>query len=289
MVGQVNQDSIKNIDVQFAGIGLREPHYDDFLKLSPQVSFIEVHSENYFLPHSRDHQVLLQCREKYPISLHGIGLSLGSAQGISKVHLKKLKSLIDVIDPAFISEHVSWSGVGHRHVPDLLPIPYTQESFEIIAKHVDEYQNFIGRQIFVENPSSYLRFKTGDYSETEFLNKLADKTGCKLLLDINNIYVSAYNMGFSADEYLSEVDESLVGEIHLAGFQINNVNGTDIYVDAHNHPVYDPVWELFENHLDRLHKIPVLIEWDSELPPLPGLLAEAEKADHLKSKYFAGV
>lgn len=271
-----------DLDNASTGIGLRAPHYSDILETKPAAGFLEAHSENYFrkgVPFEK----LLLLRQDYAISLHGVGLSLGSANGLCGQHLQKLKTLVEEINPVFVSEHVSWSGTDTIAVPDLLPLPYTREAFDILARNIDHVQNTLHRPILVENPSSYLRFKQADMEEPDFLNKLAQTTGCGLLLDINNIHVSAHNTGFDAQTYLDDINADAVREIHLAGYQINTTdNGDAIYIDAHNHPVYDNVWELYAYALTRFGNTATLIEWDSDIPPLDILLAEAQKADALR-------
>lgn len=280
---------IPDLDTAHTGIGLRAPHYNDILETKPDVGFLEAHSENYFrkgVPFEK----LLLLRQDYPISLHGVGLSLGSANGLCDQHLQKLKTLVKEIDPVLVSEHISWSGTDTIAVPDLLPLPYTQEAFDILVQNIDHVQNTLHRPILVENPSSYLRFKQADMGEPDFLNQLAQTTGCGLLLDINNIHVSAHNTGFDARAYLDKINADAVREIHLAGYQVNTTNNGDtIYIDAHNHPVYDSVWSLYEQALSRFGNTATLIEWDSNIPPLDTLIKEAQKADTLRQSICGGL
>jgi uncharacterized protein (UPF0276 family) len=265
-----------------SGIGLREVHYEVILAQKPAVGFLEAHSENFFRTGGIPFQYLMKCREQYPVSLHGVGLSLGSADGVREAHLDKLKTLVDHVAPALISEHISWSGIGGTAVPDLLPLPMTSEALAVVAANIQKVQDRLQRRILVENPSSYLSFKDSEMPEPAFLAEVARRTGCGLLLDINNIHVSAHNLGFDAAEYLRQIPREAVGEIHLAGYQINRVGTHDVFIDAHNHAVYDAVWDLYATALDMLGDVPTLIEWDSDIPALDVLVAEAHKADVIR-------
>lgn len=259
------------------GIGLRAPHVDSVLETRPDVGFLEAHAENYFRTGGIPFEQLMQCRTHYPLSLHGVGLSLGSADGISAEHLQKLKSLVKTVDPLFVSEHVSWSGVDGKFTPDLLPLPMTEEALAVICENIGIVQNELARKILVENPSTYLALD-GDMSEPEFIKQIIQRTGCGLLLDVNNIYVSTHNLGTDPLAYLAALPSGIVGEIHLAGYQDND----GVYVDAHNHPVYDAVWDLYRAALQKFGDAPTLVEWDNDLPPLQTLVAEAKKADKLR-------
>jgi len=261
------------------GIGLRAPHYDDILARRPDVGFLETHSENHFGIGGAPLHYLDRFAETYPISFHCIGLSLGSADGISRPHLARFKELVARYNPALISDHLSWSGFGGAYTPDLLPMPLTGEALDVLARNIDIAQNELGRRLLIENPSGYLAFTASDMDEPEFIAELATRTGCGLLLDLNNIYVSATNNGFDAGDYLHRIPTGIVGQMHLAGYQVNQADGQDILIDAHNSPVYDPVWALYEQALERFGDITTLIEWDNDLPALDVLLAEAEKAD----------
>ncbi len=272
-----------------AGIGLRYQNSQDILNTKPKVGFLEAHSENYF---SAGGPLLRQMEElatHYPLSLHGVGLSLGSATPLDKDHLKKLKALVNRFDPFLFSEHVSWSGISQPHriqVPDLLPMPYTKESLANIVDHIDQVQTFIGRKMLVENPSSYMAYKNITFTEPEFLNEICRQTGCSLLLDINNIYVSAHNLGFDALTYLQTINATFVEQIHLAGYTPQQVETETVLIDTHSKPVYDPVWKLYEKALKHLGDTPTLIEWDLDIPKLDILVAEAHKADAIRAKIF---
>lgn len=267
------------------GIGLRAPHMAEILAQKPAVGFLEAHSENYFGASPARHQ-LLQLRAHYDISLHGVGLSLGRADDLDKQHLQQVADLVNEVQPLFVSEHIAWSGFAHTHVPDLLPLPMTEEALDILCAHIDQVQTFLGRQILVENPSSYVRFTQSDMPEPAFLATLAKRTGCGLLLDINNIFVSAHNTGFDAADYLTSLDTDAVREIHLAGYQENTMaDGETLYIDTHGKPVYPAVWKLYEQALAQFGDVPTLVEWDSDIPPLQTLLNEAAKADVVRGNY----
>ena len=268
-----------------SGIGLRAPHVRELLTSEVKVGFLEAHSENYF-GGGMPRKLLSRIAETYPLSLHGVGLSLGRADGLDQKHLSQIKSLVDEINPIFVSEHLSWSAYNHIHVPDLLPIPFINEAMDIFVDHVSEFQDKIGQQILIENPSNYLAFDNLDYSEPEFLNELAERSGCGLLLDINNIRVSAHNLDYDPKAYIDSIRiDGRVKEFHLAGYQINKLdNGEEIYLDTHGKPVYPEVWDLYEYALNRFSDVKTLIEWDVDIPELAVLVAEANKANIIINK-----
>lgn len=263
-----------------AGIGLRAPHYQSMLALKPDVGFLEVHSENFFGDGGQPHRYLHAFRELYPVSLHGVGLSLGSADDINLAHLEKLKRLADVIEPALISEHLCWVSVNGRFLNDLLPLPYTAECLQNVVAHIGQVQDYLGRRISVENVSSYLEFMDSDMAEWQFVQEVAERAGCGILLDINNIYVNATNHGFDSKTYIDAIKRGSVTEIHLAGFQDTG----EILIDTHGAVVSDEVWSLYEYAIARLGPVPTLIEWDTNLPTLDVLLGEARHADALLKK-----
>lgn len=276
-----------------SGIGLRSPHVRDFLSSSEHdVGFLEVHTENY-IGGGKPRADILQIAKNYSISLHCVGASLGRADGLDKDHIQRIKNLADEINPIFISDHLSWSGYQHTYVPDLLPVPFTNEALNVFVDHVSEFQDIVGRQMLVENPSNYVAFKDLDYSEMDFLNEISTRTGCGLLLDINNIKVSSHNLGYDPIEYLNTIkDDGRVKEMHLAGYQVNKLDsGEEVYLDTHGAPVYEAVWELYEYALKRFGDTPTLMEWDTDVPELDILLAEAQKADdiRLEAKQKGGV
>lgn len=267
-----------------AGIGLRAPHFDAVLERSPDVGWFEVHSENYF--GLGDDQLggkplsyLERVREQYPVSLHGVGLSLGSTDSLNRSHLNKLKQLIYQIEPGLVSEHLSWSSIDGRYFNDLLPLPYTEASLSHMVDRVSETQDFFGRQILIENASSYLEFSSSTIPEWEFVVALAQQSGCKILLDVNNIYVNAMNHGFDPLLFVQSVPADLVAEIHLAGHTVKTFDEGVLRIDTHDQLVCDAVWDLYAATVMHVGEVPALIEWDSNLPALDVLLAEAERAD----------
>lgn len=262
-----------------SGIGLRAPHYRELLALLPGIAWLEVHSENHFGAGGRPFHYLARARAHYPVSLHGVGLSLGSTDAPDLRHLAQLKALVERIEPGLVSDHLSWSSVGARHLNDLLPLPYTQEALAHFCRRVEQTQDYLGRQILVENPSTYLQYCESTIPEWEFLREVADTTGCGILLDLNNVHVSASNHGFDARRYVDSIPPRFVKEIHLAGFTRNASDAGEILIDTHSRPVADPVWALYGRALDRFGEVPTLVEWDSDLPPLAELVAEAYRAD----------
>lgn len=257
-----------------AGIGLRPPHLRQVREESPAVAWFEVHSENFFVSGGPALAVLEALRRRYPLSLHGVGMSLGGADRLDQQHLRQLKALAQRIQPAAISEHLCWSAIGGRWLNDLLPLPYTREALDRVCGNIDQLQETLGRTILVENVSSYLRFLPEDMPEWVFVAEVARRTGCSLLLDVNNIHVSACNHGFDAMDFLAGIPVDTVAEIHLAGYE--EVDG--LLVDTHSRPVYPPVWDLYQTALERFGRIPTLIEWDQDIPALEVLQGEAAKA-----------
>jgi len=257
-----------------AGIGLRTPHVAQVLRERPAVPWFEVHSENYYAEGGPALAALDRIRRDYALSLHGVGMSLGSIEPLDAEHLRKLKRLIARVDPALVSEHLCWSSVGGRHLNDLLPLPYTEEALDHVCHRVTEVQDAIGRELLVENVSSYLGFADATIPEWDFVAAVAQRTGCKLLVDVNNIYVNAMNHGFDAEGYLDAMPRAAVAEIHLAGFDSTG----PCLIDTHGTPVAPDVWTLYASAIRRFGARPTLIEWDLDLPPLATLLAEAATA-----------
>ena len=248
----------------------------------PDVGWFEVHAENYMGAGGQPHRFLEWVRERYPLSVHGVGLSIGGAAVLDKTHLRRLKTLIGRYEPALFSEHLAWSTHDGAYLNDLLPLPYTAETLAHVAAHVDEVQDALGRQILIENPSTYIAFEASEMAETEFLRELARRTGCALLLDVNNVYVSAQNHGFDPEAYLRAFPAAHVCEVHLAGFfEAEDSAGERFLIDAHDSPVRDAVWALYSRALARTGAVPTLIEWDNEIPALAMLAAQAAKADAL--------
>jgi uncharacterized protein (UPF0276 family) len=277
--------SVTGLDVQparpLAGIGLRAPHYREILDSQPDVGWLEVHSENYFGRGGQPLYYLERMRERHPLSLHGVGLSLGSADGLRHSHLVQLKALADRFEPALVSDHLCWGAIGARHLNDLLPLPYTDEALDVVCANVTRAQDFLRREILVENVSSYLQFSASRIPEWEFIAEVARRTGCGLLLDVNNIYVSAINHGFDPLRYLDAIPASAVHEIHLAGFDSNGL----CLIDTHGKPVAGPVWNLYGEALSRVGPVRTLIEWDTDVPPLAVLLDEARKAQDILDQW----
>ena len=268
-----------------AGIGLRTPHYREVLDTQPDVAWFEVHSENFFADGGKPHEILEQVRTQYPISLHGVGLSLGSTDPLNRWHLNKLKGLIDRYEPGLVSEHLCWCSVDNRYVNDLLPLPYTQEALRHIVQRIEQVQEYLGRQILIENLSSYLQFSDSTIPEWEFVSAVATQSGCGILLDVNNIYVNARNHGFDPTAYLEAIPVAAVKEMHLAGHSDEG----DCLIDTHSKPVTEAVWQLYARAVARFGRVPTLIEWDLDIPPLPVLLNEASHAQQIMEARYEQV
>ena len=266
-----------------AGIGLRGPHIDELLTTKPPLDWLEVHSENYFGNGGRALRQLDHVRADYALSLHGVGLSLGSTDPLNLDHLSKLKGLISRIEPQCVSEHLCWSSIDGRFLNDLLPLPYSEEALITVCRNIQQAQEFLGRRLLIENVSSYIRFNDEALSEWDFLAEVARRSDCDILLDVNNIYVSSVNHGFDAQTYLAAIPADRVAEIHLAGHESDDADdgGDSFLVDTHSRPVCDSVWSLYADALSRFGQRPTLIEWDSDLPTLDGLIGEAVKAQQL--------
>jgi hypothetical protein len=259
------------------GIGLRAAHHERVRGDQPEIAWLEVHTEN-FLGGGATPAMLESLRDRYAISLHGVGLSLGSAEGLDEEHLARIAALVRRLDPAAVSDHVSWSVTGGVYFNDLLPIPYDEEALTVIVRNVARFQEAVGRPVMVENPSTYLRHTQSDRAEPQFLAELCQRSGCGLLLDVNNVFVSTENHGDDAQAYLAAIAHLPIGEIHLSGHHLRRIGNRSIRIDDHGSPVSDPVWALYERTLALIGPRPTLIEWDSALPPLETLLAEAGKA-----------
>jgi uncharacterized protein (UPF0276 family) len=256
------------------GIGLRTPHYAELLARPRCVDWLEVHTENYFGDGGYDLHVLTTLRERYPISLHGVGLALGSASGYSTEHLRRIAALVRRVEPMLVSEHLCWGTVGQQHFNDLLPLPLTQEALELMCARVTQMQDMLQRRVLIENIASHLRFAADEYDEAGFLNELAARSGCGILLDVNNLYVSQCNLGIDAAMQINALAVQYVGEIHLAGHLVTD----SAVIDHHGARVADPVWHLYEQASLRFGHVPTLIEWDTDVPALDVLLEEAGKA-----------
>jgi uncharacterized protein (UPF0276 family) len=269
------------------GIGLRAIHHSEIVARGPDVGWLEAHSENYFARGGALPRVLGAIRERYPLSLHGVGLSIGSTDPLAHAHLAEIARLVRDFEPMLVSEHLCWGSVGGRFTNDLLPLPYTEEALHHMTDRVRQVQDFLGRQILIENVSSYLQFAGSNIDEWDFLAALAHDSGCGLLLDVNNVYVSAMNHGFDPLTYLNRVPRDAVQEIHLAGHSVRRVGGREVLVDTHDGPVCDAVWTLYAAAVERFGSVPTLIEWDSNIPALEVLAAEARKTDRMKDAHRA--
>jgi len=265
---------------QAIGIGFRQPHYRELLDRTPALGFLEVHSENFFARGGASIRVLEKAREHYPISLHGVGLSLASGDRLAQAHLLKLQELVARVEPVLVSEHVCWGAIDGVHFNDLLPIPYSDEALALVAARVDWVQDTLRREILLENISAYLQYRESTWSETGFLAELARRTGCGILFDVNNLYVNAVNFGFDARCLISELPGSCVRQIHLAGHSRTD----DCLIDDHGSRVNAEVWELYQATLSHIGSRPTLIEWDTDIPELDVLLDEAARAHAIQTR-----
>ena len=263
-----------------AGVGLRAAHYRDFLARRPTVGWLEVHTENYLQPSGWDHHVLQTLREEYPISLHGVGLGLGSARGFSEAHLQRVRAVVERIEPVLVSEHLSWGAVARQQLNDLLPLALNGAALDLLCARVGRVQDVLKRPILLENVSTYLRFADDAMSEAQFLAELARRSGCGLLLDINNLYVNQCNHGEDALTAMQSIAPGSVGELHLGGHLLT----PHAVIDHHGATVVEPVWDLYAAALRRFGAVPTLVEWDTDLPPLDILLGEAHKAQAMLAR-----
>ncbi|MEX4009110.1 MNIO family bufferin maturase [Neoaquamicrobium sediminum] len=265
---------------QRAGLGLKPEHYGDILSGNPNIGFFEVHAENYMGEGGPPHRYLSAIAERYPLSLHGVGLSIGGSRELDKTHLGRLKKLIERYRPASFSEHLAWSTHESGYFNDLLPLPYTDETRDRICAHIDQVQEALGTRMLLENPSTYLLFEESTIDEIDFLRTISERTGCGLLLDVNNVMVSAINHRLDPYDYIRRFPVERVGEIHLAGYdETADEAGERLAIDAHASTVHDDVFALYEFALGRTGPIPTLVEWDNDVPDFPTLSAEAERVD----------
>ncbi|WP_395606800.1 DUF692 domain-containing protein [Pseudomonas sp. B22129] len=256
------------------GLGLRKEHYCDFLETSVPVDFVEVISENFMVEGGQPRHILRQVRERHPVALHGVSMSIGTAEGLDLSYLHRLKALVDEIEPLFVSDHLSWSRSGGFNAHDLLPVPYTEEALDLVCSNIHQAQDVLGRTMLFENPSSYLAFDGAEMSEWAFIAAMAERTGCELLLDVNNVFVSASNHGFDALALLDGIPAERVRQVHLAGHS----QGRDLLIDSHDSPVCAGVWALYAEARARLGPVATMIERDDEIPPLAELLEELSMA-----------
>ncbi|MBS0224664.1 MAG: DUF692 domain-containing protein [Proteobacteria bacterium] len=263
-----------------AGIGLRAPHLAAIERDRPTTAFLEIHAENYLTP-SPARDAVERLRRDYTLSVHAVGLSLGSADGLDEAHLDRVARLVDRLQPAYVSDHLSWSSVGGRYFNDLLPLPYTEEALGVVVRNVTRLQERLGRRVAIENPSCYLAFAQSTLSEPEFLSQVARRSGCGLLLDVNNLYVTACNLRLDPQAWLKALPAEAITEYHLAGHAVNDAGGQPILIDDHASRVDPAVWSLFGEAVGRFGPRPTLIEWDADIPALEVLLDEAACADRL--------
>lgn len=261
------------------GVGYKPQHYSDIAQHPGPLGWLEIHAENYMGAGGRPLAQLRHLSETFPISVHGVGLSIGSEGALDPDHLARLKTLCDWVNPASFSEHLAWSTHDSHFLNDLLPLPYTARTVARVADHIDQVQDVLGRQMLLENPSSYLAFSESDMDETDFLREIAKRTGCGLLLDVNNVFVSATNLGFTPQGYIDAFPLDAVGEIHLGGHdEDQDDHGAPLLIDSHGREVADPVWALLDHTLARSGAKPLLIEWDTDVPEWPVLAAEIDRA-----------
>ena len=263
-----------------AGVGLKPQHVEDILSTRADVGFFEVHAENYMGAGGLPHAQLRAIRDQYPLSVHGVGMSIGGERGIDPQHLARFKAVVDYYEPGLVSEHLAWSTHDDVFYNDLLPVPYTGDTLRRVVEHVGAVQDAIGRQILIENPSTYLVFAQSDWSEVDFMAEIAARSGCGLLFDVNNVFVSATNHGYSPRDYILAYPLHLVQEIHLAGHAGDSDDeGRPLLIDAHDRAVCGDVWELYRLVLSRTGPLPSLVEWDNDVPAWPVLMDEARRAD----------
>jgi uncharacterized protein len=270
-----------------AGVGFKSEYFSDIVASSPDVGFFEVHAENFMGAGGPPHAQLARIRRDYALSVHGVGLSIGGAQPLDRAHIRRLQRLLERYEPISFSEHLAWSTHGGSFLNDLLPFPYNDATLRRVILHVQQLQDALGRRILLENPATYLRFETSIYAETEFLREIAGRTGCGLLLDVNNVYVCAENHAFTPEDYIDAFPLSRVEEIHLAGYaeDVDEI-GEKLLIDAHCAPVSEAVWSLYARALARCGPVATLVEWDNDLPPWPVLLDEATRAEALLNERF---
>jgi uncharacterized protein (UPF0276 family) len=264
-----------------AGVGLRLPHLAEVVATRPPAAWLEIHPENFLAnPHATELLTEIACA--YPISVHTVGVSIGSAKEIDRHHLRRVRGLVELVDPVLVSGHLAWSTHDGEYLNDLLPLPYDEETLALLVRHIDEVQEGLGRPYLGENPSSYVGLGTSTMTEVEFLSELVRRTGCRLLCDVSNVHLSAHNMGYDAYAYLDDLPTDAVGELHLGGFtpeEDGGEPGGTLLIDTHASPITDPVWDLYAYAVRRFGQVPTMIEWDNDLPPFATLLEEAGKAD----------
>ena len=270
------------------GLGFKPEHFPAIRETRPELGFFEIHAENYMGAGGPPHRQLTALRRDYAISLHGVGLSIGGPGRLDRDHLARLRVLVDRYQPESFSEHLAWSSHSAEYLNDLLPLPYTTETLTIICNHIDEVQETLGRQMLLENPATYVLFEQSTLAETDFLSEIARRTGCGLLLDINNVFVSCTNHHADPRAYLAAFPLARVGEIHLGGHASEDLPSGPLLIDDHGSPVADPVWTLYAETVARTGPLPTLIEWDNDVPPFAELLAEAQRAGAILGRIKGG-
>ena len=287
MALQFDGQSLRPRAIPFrAGVGLKSEHYRTIVETNPDIGFFEVHAENYMGAGGPPHRYLTEIRNRYPLSLHGVGLSIGADQPLDRDHLQRLKQLVERYQPGLFSEHLAWSTHDTTFFDDLLPVPYTAETLARVTDHIDEVQETLGRKMLLENPSTYLAFAESTYSEIDFIAEIVQRTGCGLLLDVNNVYVASTNQQWDPVRYIDKYPLAHVQEIHLAGYTREaDEKGRPLLIDTHDRPVDEIVWDLFEHAVGQLEPTPTLIEWDAKVPAWSELKAEADRAEVIM---FAG-
>ena len=265
------------------GLGLRSDHYQEIIDQQPkEIDWFEIISENYMIDGGKPLYFLDKIRQDYPMVMHGVSMSIGSTDPLNMEYLQQLKNLIDRVDPIWFSDHLCWTGVDHKNMHDLLPLPYTEEAVNHIADRIGQVQDFIGRQMLIENLSSYITYTTDAMTEWEFLSAVCEKADCNILLDVNNIYVSSYNHHFDPLEYLKGVPAERVWQHHLAGHE----NNGNLIIDTHDHPIIDPVWDLYDKTAAILGPVSTMIERDGNIPPLADVIAELNRAREIATPHY---
>lgn len=267
--------------LRLTGIGLRAPHYKEVQEKRPAVAWLEVHTENHFAEGGKAIQVLEDLRRDYPISLHGVGLSLGSIDDLNWQHLNKLQNLIKTVNPCLISEHLSWSSIDGHYLHDLIPLPYTEEALLHVTERVKQVQEYLKKQILLENISAYVKYPHSTIAEHEFLTAVAEQSGCGILLDVNNVYVTSTNLGLNPYHFINGINPGMIQEIHLGGFTTQIINDKEVLIDSHNKLIVPAVWDLFRYTVEKIGRKPTMIEWDTDLPALDTLCLEAFRAEKI--------
>ncbi|MBW9264401.1 MAG: DUF692 domain-containing protein [Candidatus Thiodiazotropha sp. (ex. Lucinisca nassula)] len=264
------------------GLGLRRQHYDDVLESRPDVDWFEIISENYMVDGGKPLHYLSRIRELYPMVMHGVSMSIGSIEPLDYTYLKKLKALIERVEPEWFSDHLCWTGVNKLNLHDLLPLPYTEEALDHVVERINRVQDYLGRQMLLENVSSYISYSESQLSEWEFLREVAERADCLVLLDINNIYVSAYNHNFDPSDFVQAMPSERIYQIHLAG----HTQEENLIIDTHDHPIADPVYELYAEAIQRFGRVSTMIERDDNIPPLADLLQELDRVRRIGETSF---